>query len=168
MNPPPDATDCPFNNNSKVTRVKAKGGYDKNQVKYDLCVTAKPPARLNDEKSEAIVSLQTNLTDSELAFPVRNLYCPQKVDCLWSLDELFQYLDSNLFVDTDGKTLCYYCVGCQKEVFKENCRYLRDLYLDKELFMYITQAKKHFQAESEPKKEVFKKGFIRIHKVGLV
>lgn len=78
------ATDSPYNNTPEVTRTKASS-YNKEQLRYDICMNVKP--KLNhEEKPDFTLALQTNLSDSELSLPVRNMYCPDKPDCLWSQD----------------------------------------------------------------------------------
>lgn len=144
-----------------------KGEFNPNQLRYELSVAESSNSILTVDYS---ISLQAPVSMDEMTLPIRNVHCTGLTNCVWSLDDLFEYLKTNTFVDTDGQTLCYYCINCYKNSTQSNKRYLSKLYLDKELSLYIAQARL-FYSKTVPEDKafkLFKKGTIKYNRTGTI
>ena len=113
--------DCQYNNKD-INLPRAKG-YNRSQLRYELCLNPAPQGYSYYVKEESYPLKTMSLGEVNLV--VRNRYC----QCVLELEELFTYLDENLFLDPEGNRLCYYCIGCVGK-YPPNKRYLQDLYLD--------------------------------------
>jgi len=144
-----------------------KGTFNPLQLRYELSVAeAFTPIFTNDYS----VQLQAPVSGDEMFLPVRNSSCIGSASCIWPLSDLFDYLRNNTFVDLDGQSLCYYCINCFKNGSMSNKRNFNRLYLDKELSLYIAQARQHYSTVNPQDKELklFKKGTIKFSRTGTI
>jgi|JI9StandDraft_1071089.scaffolds.fasta_scaffold649507_1 NAD-dependent dihydropyrimidine dehydrogenase PreA subunit len=132
------AKDSHYNN--RPGEELKKGTFDPNKLRYELSIVDTNMAMFSGDYS---VQLQAPVSGDEMFLPVRNRSCVGSASCIWPLNDLFDYLKNNTFVDTDGE-LCYYCINCFKNGGMSNKRSFSKLYLDKELSLYIAQARQHY------------------------
>lgn len=159
------AKDSDYNN--KPGEELKKGTFNPVQLRYDLSIVEPFITTFSQDYS---VQLQAPVSGDEMFLPVRNANCIGSASCIWPLGDLFDYLRNNTFVDTDGQSLCYYCINCFKNSTISNKRLFNRLYLDKELSLYIGQARQHYALNCPEDKEfkLFKKGTIKFTRTGTV